>query len=122
MGRPLDEMDFTVTRRPGVWTGAWTFSAFTTFTLKASRPQPVGPEAVDFLDEGARTKARYVIYAHDDQPELYSTRDGFAADTIAYNGHVYEVNIDDDYHDAGALGYHSYNLVEFGEDEEAPAP
>ncbi len=122
MSRPLDEMTFTVTRRPGTWDGAWTFSTFSTFTFKASAPQPVGPEAIDFLDEGARTTARYIVYAHDDQPELYSTRDGYAADSIAYNGKTYAVNTDDDYHDLGPLGYQSYTLIEYGADEEVPSP
>jgi hypothetical protein len=121
MGRPLDEMTFTVTRRPGAWDGSWVFSAFSTFSLLASRPQPVGPEAIDFLEEGARTMARYVIYAHDDQPDLYSTRDGFAADTIAYNGKTYEVTTDDDYHSM-PLGYRAYILLEYGADEEVPTP
>lgn len=128
MGRPLDEMSFTVTRRPGTWDGVWTFSAFSTFSLDAGRPQPAGPEVTDFLDEGGRTKARYVIYVDDRQldgtvsPKLYGTRDGYAADTIAYNGKTYAVNTDDDYHDAGALGYQAYTLVEYGADEEVPAP
>lgn len=194
MGRPLDEMVFVVTRRPGAWDGAWVPSVpvlttpldgdptpksaatlddvtlfdadewaqfydcsgailglaqivsiddgtkvimFATDSLtwdaeigdavmpallfKASRPQPVGPEAIDFLDEGARTLARYVVYAHSDQPSLYSTRDGYAAETIAYNGKTYQVTTDDDYHDM-PLGYRAYILLEFGADERVPTP
>ncbi len=88
---------------------------------KAGRPQPVGPEAIDFLDEGARTLARYVAYADDDQPALSMMRDGFSADTILYNGHTYKVTTDDDYHDM-PLGYRAYILLEYGEDEQAPVP
>ncbi len=88
---------------------------------RASLPQPVGPEAIDFLDEGARTLARYVVYAHDDQPALFSTRDGFAADTILYNSKTYSVTTDDDYHDM-PLGYRAYILLEFGADEKVPVP
>ena len=192
MGRPLDEMTFTVTRRPGAWDGTWTpliplltapvdgdptpksraavdtpgaFTAgewaqfydtagvilaieqitsivgpsltFATDSLtwdaeigdavmpslrfKASRPQPVGPEAIDFLDEGARTLARYVVYAHDDQPVLSATRENFSADTILYNDKTYKVTTDDDYHDM-PLGYRAYILLEYGEDERAPTP
>ncbi len=198
MGRPLDEMTFTVVRRPGAWDGEWTplvpeltvqlngdptpkstatiddvttfivgewaqfydasnavlgyaqvvsiLGQVVTFTtdsltwdaeigdavmpalrLDAGRPQPVGPEAVDFLEEGARTTARYIIYADDkqidgsDTPKLYSTRDGYAADTILYNGHTYKITTDDDYHDM-PLGYRAYVLLEYGEDERAPTP
>lgn len=194
MGRPLDEMAFTVVRRPGAWDGSWaplvpaltaqldgdptaksvaTVDDVTPFTagewaqfynssdailgialivsinggtkvitfvtdsltwdaeigdavmpallFKASRPQPVGPEAIDFLEEGARTLARYVVYAHDDQPALYSTRDGWSADTVAYNSHTYAVTTDDDYHDM-PLGYRAYILLEYGADEKAPTP
>ncbi len=194
MGRPLDEMTFTVTRRPGAWDGDWTplipalktqldgdptpksvatlndvtrFVAgewaqfydsanailgyalivsinggtrvitFATDSLKwdaeigdavmpslqfkASRPQPVGPEAIDFLDEGARTLARYVVYANDDQPALSATRENFSADTILYNDKTYKVTTDDDYHDM-PLGYRAYILLEYGEDEKAPTP
>jgi hypothetical protein len=196
MGRPLDEITYTVTRRPGAWDGAWTplvptltvqldgdptpkstatvddvtpFVAgeyaqfydssdailgyalivsiagqvitFTTDSLtwdaeigdavmpalrfKASRPQPVGPDAIDFLEEGARTVARYVVYAQhvpgDAQPLLYSTRDGFAADTLVYNDKTYKVSTDDDYRSM-PLGYHAYILIEYGDDEEVPVP
>ncbi len=89
--------------------------------FKASRPQPVGPEAIDFLDEGARTLARYVAYAHDDQPALSMMRDGFSADTILYSSKTYKVTTDDDYHDM-PLGYRAYILLEYGEDEQAPVP
>lgn len=89
--------------------------------FKASLPQPVGPEAIDFLDEGARTVARYVVYAHDDQPELYSTRAGYAADTVLYNSKTYKITTDDDYHNM-PLGYHAYILLEYGEDERVPVP
>ena len=89
--------------------------------FKAGLPQPVGPEAVDFLDEGARTNARYVIYAQGDQPELYSTRDGYAADTIFHAGKTRKVTTDDDYRDM-PLGYRAYILLEYGDDERAPVP
>jgi hypothetical protein len=192
MGRPLDEITYTVTRRPGAWDGAWTplvptltvqldgdptpkstatvddvtpFVAgeyaqfydatnailgyaeivsiagqvitFVTDSLtwdaaigdavmpalrfKSGRPQPVGPEAIDFLEEGARTLARYVTYAHDDQPLLYSTRDGFSGDTLVYNDKTYKVSTDDDYRSM-PLGYHAYILIEYGDDEEVPVP
>jgi hypothetical protein len=96
--------------------------------LDASRPQPVGPEAIDFLEEGARTTARYIIYVDDvqidgsDSPELYSTRDGYSADTMLYNSKTYKVTADDDYHEAGDLGYQSYIILEYAEDERAPVP
>lgn len=192
MSRPLDEMEFTVTRRPGAWDGPWvplvpvlatpvdgdptpfykaavndvgafvagewaqfydaagaildivqivsiaslvlkfatdalTFDAaagdavMPALLFKASRPQPVGPEAIDFLEEGARTTARYVIYAHGDQPVLYSTRDGYAADTVVYDGKTYMITTDDSYQDM-PLGYRAYILLEYGADERIPTP
>jgi hypothetical protein len=122
MGRPLDEMQFTATRRPGSWDGAWMHGTPTTFTFLASRPQPVGPELLEMLDEAARTAARYIIYAQDDQPELYLVgrgREGYAADTVAYNGEDYLVTSDDDWN-GRPLGYRGYVLLEFGPDEVTP--
>ena len=124
MGRPLDEITYTATRRPGSWSGSWTPTTYSTFTFRASSPQPVGAEQIEFLDEGARTSARYIIYAQDDQPELYLVgrdREGYAADTVAYNGEDYLVTTDDDWHDM-PLGYRGYILLEFAPDEEAPTP
>ena len=89
--------------------------------FKAGLPQPVGPEAIDFLEEGGRTVARYVVYADKDQPELFSTRNGFAADTILHADKTRMVTTDDDYRDM-PLGYRAYILVEFGADEEVPVP
>jgi hypothetical protein len=122
MSRPLDEMQFVVTRRPGSWDGSWMHGAPTTFTILASRPQPVGPELLEMLDEGARSAARYIIYAQDDQADLYLVgrdREGYAADTVAYDGEDYLVTSDDDYHSM-PLGYRGYVLLEFAPDEVTP--
>jgi len=192
MSRPLDEMIFTVTRRPGAWDGAWVplvpvltapvdgdpvaaavaavddvtpfvagqwaqfydvdgsilgiaqiasiaalnlnFAAgalafdsaagnavMPALLVKASRPQPSGPEAIDYLEEGARTTARFTIYAADDQPVLYSTRDGFGSDTVVYDGKTYAVTTDDSYQDM-PLGYRAYVLLGYGADERPPTP
>lgn len=124
MAKPLDIMTFTITRRPGAWDGTWVPSATSTFSLEASRPQPVGPEAIEFLDEGARTAARYIIYAEDTEPELFLVgrdREGYAADTVAYNGEDYLVTTDDDWN-GRPLGYRGYILLEFAPDEKVPTP
>jgi hypothetical protein len=103
------------------WDAAIGDAVMPALRFKASLPQPVGPEAIDFLEEGARTLARYIVYAHDDQPKLYSMRDGFSGDTLLYNDRLYKVTTDDDYHDM-PLGYHAYILIEYGDDEELPSP
>jgi hypothetical protein len=124
MGKPLDIMTFTATRRPGEWDGSWEWGTFTTFTFDASRPQPVGPEIIEMLDEAARTLARYIIYAEDTEPELYLVgrdREGYAADTVAYNGENYLVTSDDDWN-GRPLGYRGYVLLEYAPDEKAPTP
>lgn len=124
MGRPLDEMTYTATRRPGSWDGSWVATTYSTFTFLGSRAQPVGPEVLETLDEGARTSARYIVYVHDDQPELYLVgrdREGFAADTVEYNGEDYLVISDDDYN-GRPLGYRGYVLLEFAPDEKVPTP
>ena len=115
MGRPLDEMSFTVTRRSGAWTaGAWVpaTGAPVTFALLASKPQPVGPELLEMLPEGARTSARYVIYAADDQSMLYLIEDAtHAADYVAYDGKAHLVTSAEKW--AGMpLGYRAYVLLE----------
>jgi len=123
MGRPLDEMEFTVTRRPGDWDGPWEHGTPTTFTILASRPQPVGPETIEMLPEAARTTARFIIYAHDDQPEVYTIetyQPGFSADTIAYKGKAYLVTTDGDWADM-PLGYNGYILLAYGPDEKVPS-
>jgi hypothetical protein len=87
--------------------------------LLASTPQPTTPEAIDFLDEGARTDARFVIYAEDDQPELYLVglnREDFAADVVYYNDDYHLVNSDSSW-DGMPLGGHSYVLMAYGPDE-----
>ena len=124
MARPLDEMSFTATRRPGGWDGSWVPTTYSTFSFLGSRPQPVGPETLELLDEGARSSARYITYVHDDQPELYLVgrdREGFAADTVAYNGEQYLVTTDDDWN-GRPLGYRGYILLEFAPDEKVPSP
>lgn len=129
MGRPLDEMALTVTRRPGGWNGAWEFSPFSTLTVYGSRPQPVGPETLQMLPEGARSDARFVIYVDDTapdgtaQPELYligRDREGYAADTIAWNGDEYVLTTIDDWN-GRPLGYRAYILLAFAPDEKEPS-
>ena len=123
MARPLDEIEYTATRRAGTWDGSWTFSSFTPFTFKGSEPQPVGSEAIEMLDEAARTAARYIIYVQDDQPELYlieRDEEGHAADTVAYNGNTYLVTSDSNWN-GRPLGYRGYILLEFAPDEKVPS-
>jgi hypothetical protein len=196
MGKPLDSMTFTATRRPGEWDGSWmqdapeltvqlngdptpkstaTLDDVTEFTateyaifydssgavlgaakivsidggtgiitfvtdslawdaevgdrvmpglqFDGSRPQPVGSEQTAFLDEGARAAARYIIYVEDDQPELYLVgrdREGYSADTVAYNGENYLLASDDDWN-GRPLGYRGYVMIEFAPDEEVPS-
>jgi hypothetical protein len=95
------------------------------FPLWASRPQPTGQELIDFLDEGARTTARYVIYADDTtptgvaQPELYLVgrdREGYAADTIHYDGRDYLLTATANWASM-PLGHQEYILLEYGPDE-----
>lgn len=121
MARVLDEMTFTVTRRPGDWVdGVWVPDPTSTFTINASRPQPVGPEQMEMLPEGARSSARFQIYAEDDQAEIYLVgrdREGFAADTVAYNGEDFLVTALGDW-SGMPLGYKTYILIEFAPDEE----
>ena len=116
----LDAVTYTVTRRPGAWTeGAWVpnVGAQTTFDLVASLPQPVGPELIQLLPEAARTSARFVIFAEDDQPDLYLVENAtHAADYVAYGGRSYLVTSVEDWADR-PLGYHAYVLLEVGPDE-----
>lgn len=122
MGSVLDKETLTVTRRPGDWTdGTWVFDTPTTLSLEASRPQPVGPETLQMLPEGARSSARFIIYAEDDQAELYMVgrdREDYAADTIAWDGEDYVVTTVGDWN-GRALGYRAYILLAFGPDEVA---
>jgi hypothetical protein len=121
MGKPLDYMTLTVTRRPGEWsdtTGQWVHDteSYTTFEIGASRPQPVGPELMQRIPEAARTIARYVIYA-DEEPKLYVVEDdSHAADHVAYDGETYLVTSADKWVSM-PLGYRAYILLEVGEDE-----
>jgi hypothetical protein len=122
MGRPLDEITFTATRRQGLWNGSWVFSNLTDYTFKGSRPQPVGPEEIEFLPEGARTAARYITYVQDDQPEIYLVgrdREGYAADTVAYRSKNYLMAAADDW-SLMPLGYVGVILLEYGPDEDVP--
>jgi len=75
------------------------------------------------LPEAARTTARFIIYAHDDQPEVYTIetyQPGFSADTIAYKGKAYLVTTDGDWADM-PLGYNGYILLAYGPDEKVPS-
>ncbi len=120
MGSVLDKMDLTVTRRPGAWTaGVWVPGVYTTFTLEASRPQPVGPELLDMQIEGARSDARFIIYVEDDQAKLYlieRNRVGYLPDRIAYDGEDYVLTSLDDWNGRD-LGYRAYVLIAYGPDE-----
>lgn len=116
----LDPVTYTVTRRPGAWTdGEWTpnVGAQTTFGLVASMPQPVGPELIQMLPEAARTSARFMIFAEDDQPEIYLIENAtHAADYVAYGGQSYLVTSAEDW-SGMPLGHHAYILLEAGPDE-----
>ncbi len=120
MGRPLDEMSLTVTRRPGAWTdGSWIPGTTSTFALLASRPQPLGAEEIEMLSAGARTKAKFVIFAHDDQPALYTVEHDqvdHEADLVTYNGRPYTTIGDGDW-TGRPLGHHRYILLAPGPDE-----
>jgi len=92
------------------------------YEIEASRPQPAGAELLDFLDEGARSTARFVIYAEDSEPVLHLIERGIAdqsPDTVAYNGDVYKVTSDDKWASM-PLGYRAYILLEYGPDEVRP--
>ncbi len=122
MGKPLDCIPLTATRRPGAWsdtTGLWVpdVGSYSTFTVNASRPQPVGPELLQRLPEGARTSARYVIYAEDTEPTLQLIEDAdTAADYVAYDGKDYLVTSAAKW--AGMpLGHRAYVLLEVAADE-----
>lgn len=120
MGRPLDEMTFTVARRPGAWTdGPWVPDSGTTYNLLASRPQPVGPELLQMLPEGARSSARFVIYAADDQPDVHLIDDEterLAADVVLYESWGYLATTIDNWA-SRPLGYKAYILLSYGPDE-----
>ncbi len=90
-----------------------------TILLAASRPQPVGPELIQMLDEAARTGARFVIYAEGNQPALQVVErdeEDFAADRVPYKGRDYVVTSLGDWDDM-PLGYPDYILLAFAPDE-----
>jgi hypothetical protein len=115
-------MTFTVARRPGAWTdGVWTPGTPSGYTIKASRPQPVGPELLQMLPEGARSSARFVVYAADDQPDIHLIDDEteeLAADIVAYDSWGYLATTIDNWADR-PLGYKAYILLAYGPDERA---
>ena len=115
MGQVLDPITLSVTRRPGAWTaGEWVpnVAGSTTFTILASRPQPVGPETLEMLPEGARSSARFMICVPDGQPELYMVEHAdHAADYVAYAGRSHLVTLAEDW-TGMPLGYRAYVLLE----------
>lgn len=120
MGRPLDEMTLTVTRRPGAWTdGPWVPGATSTFDIKAGRPQPLGGALLEMLPEGVRSTARFMIYVHDDQAALHlveDDEDDLAADRIAYKGTAHLATSAESWEDM-PLGHKAYILLAWGPDE-----
>lgn len=122
MGRLLDEMTLTVTRRPGAWTnGVWTPApavVMYTFPITASRPQPVGPEVLEMLPEAARSTARYITVVPDGEPDVILVEDDAAdkaADYISYNGRQHLVTSVENW-DGFALGHRALVLLEVGKD------
>jgi hypothetical protein len=76
------------------------------------------------LPEGARTSARFIIYADDTQAKLYTVErdeEGFAADTVEYDGEDFVTTTTDDWNGRN-LGYRAYILLMFAPDEEVPTP
>jgi len=115
MGRLLDEMKLTVKRRPGAWDdGPWVPGTESTFTITASRPQPVGPEVLEMLPEGTKSVARYTTLVPNGEPELIMIEDDAAdnaADLITHNGTDYAITGLEDW-DGHPLGYRYLLLLE----------
>jgi hypothetical protein len=87
--------------------------------IQASRPQPLGGEQLALLPEGARSTARFMIYADDDQPELNvieATEHELAADRLVYKSRSYLVTSIEDWGDMN-LGHQAYILLAWGPDE-----
>lgn len=124
MSRPLDEMDLTATRRPGTWVqGKWTptSGAETAINFVGGRPQPVGPELMDRLPEGARGVASFIMFVHDDQPALQTIDDDGteAADYITWRGVEHLLMSIEDWTDVED-GHYAYGLIAFAPDEVRP--
>jgi hypothetical protein len=117
----LDPTTLTCTRRTGAWvSGHWVPGAPSTYTVVASRPQPVGPETLEMLPEEARSSAKFEIYVEDDQTEIHMIdydSPTTPADLVAYGGHTYVVTGVEDWADV-PLGHRAYVLLAFAPDEE----
>lgn len=125
MGRPLDEIPLTAIRRPGAWNDAGDWIMLEgdeqEIAFVGGRPQPVGPEVIDMLPEGARSVARYVMFVHDDQPDLITiSEDGTtAADVLEWRGKEHLLVAGEDWRGLPD-GHIVYGLIEYGADETRP--
>lgn len=124
MSRPLDEIPMQAKRRPGTWVqGKWTPTPGeeTTIDFIGCRPQPVTPEVMEMLPEGARGVASFVTFVHDDQPTLQTIdEDGTtAADYVTWKGVEHLLVSAEDWADVPD-GHRLYGMIAFAPDEVRP--
>ncbi len=90
-----------------------------TFTVVGS-VQPISPELLDMLPEGARVSARFVVYVEASEPDVYTVDVGgqVRPDRIEYQGRDYMVQSVGDWtsHVTG-IPYREYTMLAVGEDE-----
>ncbi len=90
-----------------------------TFNVRAS-VQPVTPELIDQLPEGARTSARFVMYAPAGEPLIITADIGEQRrpDIVTYNGRNYKTQSIGDWsaHTTG-LPHQELVMVQVGDDE-----
>jgi hypothetical protein len=105
----------------GDWVGgAWVpDGAASTLSITAS-VQPVTPELIDMLPEGARTSARFVMYAEAGQVQLITADIGEKrpADRITFQGRDYMLQSIGNWsaHVSG-LPHQEYVMIQVGDDE-----
>lgn len=89
------------------------------FEIVASAPQPVGPETIEMIPEGARASARYLIYVPDGQADLIliDATGANAADHAQYDGREFLIASINNW-ESRPLGYKGYALLEVSADEQ----
>jgi hypothetical protein len=118
----LGEVTMPITRLdPGAWVdGEWVNGASAGALSITASVQPVTPELIDMLPEGARTSARFVMYAEAGQTQMITADIGESRrpDRVTFQSRDYMVQSIGNWsaHVTG-LPHQEYVMLQVGDDE-----